>query len=43
VEKPITAHIPACRVNPATTSAFELYSPPLNPGSEVIASIRALV
>jgi hypothetical protein len=35
---PITVHSLAWRLRPAATSAGEPYLPPLNPGSDVIAS-----
>src|SRR6478752_9545330 len=35
---PITVHSLAWRLSPAATSADEPYLPPLNPGSDVIAS-----
>ena len=39
VDRPSTDQIPACRRRPASTSLCEVYSPPFQPGSEVIASI----
>ena len=38
VEKPTTAQICAWRFRPASTSAFDRYSPPFQPGSDQVAS-----
>ena len=42
VENPITAQMCACRLSPSRTSAFDLYSPPFQPGSDQICSHQRL-
>lgn len=43
VEYPTTDQIFACLASPSRTSSLEPYQPFLNPGSEVIASMRVSV